>query len=82
MFNSDIIKNPFNELVSPFHPVFQSNKYKPQTTRQLCNCDDEFEMAPECAFFCNNVVVHKSHNATKKRRSNRHDAKKTKRISR
>ena len=83
MFNIDIISNPFNELVSPFHPVFQTNKYKSQT-RQLCNCDDEFEMAPDCAFFCksNNVGVHKSHNATKKRRSNRHDAKKTKRISR
>lgn len=82
MFNIDIISNPFNELVSPFHPVFQTltNKYKPQT-RQLCNCDDDADgMAPECAFLCNNqVVVHKSHNSTKKQRSNRHDAKKTRR---
>ena len=83
MFNIDIISNPFNELVSPFHPVFQTqtSKYKP-LTRQLCNCDDDAgEMAPECAFLCinNNVVVHKSHDSTKKRRSNRHDAKKTRR---
>ncbi len=82
MFNSDIIRNPFNELVSPFHPVFQTTKYKPHTTRQLCNCDDDaddYGMAPECAFICksNNVGVHK--NATKKRRSTRQDAKKTRR---
>lgn len=89
MFNIDP-NNPnnytseFKELVSPFHPVFQtqSNKCKPQS-RQICNCDDDNDdcgMAPECAFVCNHVVASSVRNATKKRRSNSQaHAKKTRR---
>ena len=86
MFNIDPhnYTSEFKELVSPFHPMFQpqTNKCKPQT-RQICNCDDNDEcgMAPECAFVCDMLSrdSRKSHNATKKRRSNGHDAKKTRR---
>lgn len=82
MFNIDPPTSEFKELVSPFHSVFQTqtNKCKPQT-RPICNCDDEDDdcgMAPECAFVCNHAIA-SLHNATKKRRSNRHDAKKTRR---
>jgi hypothetical protein len=75
----------FKELVSPFHPVFQTQTTNnSKQTRPICNCDDDNEdygMAPECAFVCNMLSrdSRKSHNATKKWRSNGHDAKKTRR---
>jgi len=74
----------FKGLVSPLHSLFQTqtNKCKPQS-RQICNCDDDNDdcgMAPECAFVCNHAGA-LSHNATKKRRSNGHAAKKTRRFA-
>ena len=84
MFNIDPnnYTSEFKELVSPFHPVFQpqSNKCKPQS-RPICNCDDDNDdcgMAPECAFVCTHAVA-SLRNATKKRHSKGHDAKKTRR---
>ena len=84
MFNIDPINytSEFKELVSPFHPVFQTQTTNnSKQTRPICNCDDDNDdcgMAPECAFVCNHAVA-SSHNATKKRRSNGHGAKKTRR---
>ena len=72
----------FKELVSPFHSLVQCTTRSKQS-RPMCNCDhddeeNDFGMAPECAFVCNNVAHHNSHNTTKKRRTHSH-AKKTKR---
>ena len=66
----------FKELVSPFHPVFQllQSTNNSKQSRPLCNChddDDDYGMAPECAFVCNMLSrdSRKAHNTTKKRRT-------------
>ena len=60
-------------LVSPLQPIFQCNNTKSnfRQSRPMCNCDDDDDdMAPECAFLCNNgiVVNGSSHKTSKKRR--------------
>ena len=74
----------FKELVSPFHSLVQCTRSK--QSRPMCNCDhddedNDFGMAPECAFVCNMLSrdSHKAHKATKKRGTNAHAAKKTRR---
>jgi hypothetical protein len=78
-------------LISPFALVpSASGNSKPQikqTPRQppTCNCDsdeeNDFGMARECAFVCNNAHLPK-HHKSKKRRLNAHAvAKKTKRVA-
>lgn len=75
----------FKELVSPFHSLLQFAGSKKQP-RPPCNCDDDdedFGMAPECAFVCNwlSHAHARAHKTSKKRRLNAHAPahKKTKR---
>jgi hypothetical protein len=76
-------------LVSPFVLVPSVPSHEKKTTPRHappCNCDDsdeenDFGMAPECAFICNGAknspaIVHKK---SKKRGIRRHTATKTKR---
>ena len=77
----------FKELVSPFHSLLQFAGFKKQS-RPPCNCDDDdedFGMAPECAFVCNwlSHAHARAHKTSKKRRLNAHAPahKKTKRVA-
>ena len=65
-------------LVSPFKliPSASGNSRKMQIKQMprqapLCNCDsdedNDFGMAPECAFICTRAHSHTSHNTSKKR---------------
>ena len=60
-------------LISPFLFMPSSQTQKKQAPRK---CDDDCEMAPECAFICNHAF---GRNATKKRHSKGHNVKKTRR---
>jgi hypothetical protein len=76
--------SPF-KLIPPVHGVGKLQIKQMPRQPPTCNCDsdedNDFGMAPECAFVCNNVALHNSRNATKKRRLNAHAvaAKKTRR---
>lgn len=60
-------------LISPF--LFVPSQTQKKQAPRKCNHDDaDCEIAPECAFVCNHV-----RNATKKRHSKGHNAKKTRR---
>ena len=71
-------------LISPFVlvPSSDASIAKKASPRQAppCNCDsdeeNDFGMAPECAFVCKHTS---KKNTSKKRRSNAHAAKKTRR---
>ena len=76
------------ELVSPFHSLFQCTRAnQARQSRPPCNCDDadeenDYGMAPECAFVCNwlsHDARSLAHKKSKKRHLNAHAAKKTKR---
>ena len=76
-----------NALISPFRPIVQCNsgqqsrqsRQQSKQSRPMCSCDDDDDMAPECAFLCTlGLGVRSSHKTSKKRRLNAHaHAKKT-----
>ena len=71
-------------LISPFALGLPHMPHMPHTMpRPMCNCDDsdeenDFGMAPECAFICDKFTKAPSNRTTKKRRSQTR-AKKTRR---
>ena len=65
----------FKHLISPFLFV-PSQTQKKQASSKCIHDDADCEIAPECAFVCNRAF---GRNATKKRHSKGHNAKKTRR---
>ena len=66
----------FKHLISPFLFV-PSQTQKKQASSKCIHDDADCEIAPECAFVCNRAFGR--NNATKKRHSKGHNAKKTRR---
>ena len=92
--HATITMTDLKHLISPFvlvpsHIIHHSSSIttmkKVPRHAPLCNCDsddeNDFGMAPECAFVCNanNNTPLPTHNKSKKRRIWRHTATKTKR---
>ena len=79
----NVVNYEIRGLTSPLEPIVQyqyNNKLKHKHARPICNCDDDSDdMAPECAFICNQMeqavteaVVTaggRSHGMSRKRRS-------------
>ena len=68
----NVVNYGFHGLTSPLQPIVQYNrnpKLNYKQARPLCNCDDDSDdMAPECAFVCNQSITSiKSHNTSKRR---------------
>ena len=78
----NVVNYGFHGLTSPLQPIVQYNPrlHHHKQARPLCNCDDDSDdMAPECAFVCNQVeqavteavatAGGRAHSMSRKRRS-------------
>lgn len=78
----NVVKYEIRGLTSPLEPIvqYQYNRLKHKQARPICKCDDDSDdMAPECAFICEQVEQEvteavataggRSHGMSRKRRS-------------